>query len=185
MGDQQRDHELDDQGASRDGSRQDDLDHAPTASGGSSFDDGPPVGADDPLDGAPDDLYAKLNPRQQKAILALVTEPTIAKAAEQAGVSESTVHRWLLDDTFVRAHRRARRETFSQAIALAQRYTPLAVNNLAKIMSDPATAASARVSASCAILKFGRDSIELDDLAARLDNLERATQQSAAGRSWR
>ena len=82
-------------------------------------------------------------------ILALITEPTVARAAESAGVSESTVHRWLLEETFGKAFRRARRETFGQAIALAQRYTPLAVNNLAKIMNDLATAASARV-AGCA-----------------------------------
>ena len=74
---------------------------------------------DDSAGASNDDLYASLNPRQQKAIIALVTEPTIAKAAESAAVSESTLHRWLLDETFTKAYRRARRETFSQAIALA------------------------------------------------------------------
>jgi len=78
---------------------------------------------DQSLDGV-DDLYAKLNPRQHKAIIALVTEPTITKAAESAGVSESTVHRWMLDETFAKAHRQTRRETFSQAIALERPRNP-------------------------------------------------------------
>jgi hypothetical protein len=164
MEDQQRENELDDQSA---------LCDRP----------GSPV--DDPVGGAPDDLYARLTPKQQKGILALVTEPTIAKAAEQAGVSESTVYRWLQDETFLKAYRRARRDSFSQALTLTLRYAPLAVNALAKIINDLSIAASARVSASCAILKYGRDSIELDDLAARLDNLERATQSADHGRGWR
>jgi len=169
MEDEHDDEQIDDQAAARHGSAR------------SSDDDQAAASVDDHEDDQPqpdsDDLYAKLKPKQQRAILALITEPTVAKAAESAGVSESTVHRWLLDDTFAKAFRRARRETFGQAIALAQRYTPLAVNNLAKIMNDLATAASARVSAACAILKFARDSIELDDLQARIESLETAAAQ--------
>jgi hypothetical protein len=42
------------------------------------------------------------------------------------------------------------------------------------VMQDPATASAAKVSAAVAILKFSRESIELDDVASRLEALERA-----------
>lgn len=112
MEDQQGDEELDDQQSSRNGSPRPLRDDQAAGA----LDD---QSAEDT--GGEDDLYAKLKPRQQRAILALITEPTVARAAESAGVSESTVHRWLLEETFGKAFRRARRETFGQAIALAQR----------------------------------------------------------------
>lgn|GEM_PF-2260722 len=59
------------------------------------------------------------------------------KAAESCGVNERTLRRWLGDHKFRAAFRSARRQTFTQAMALTQRYTPMAVNMLAKVMTDP------------------------------------------------
>ncbi|MFG0241673.1 MAG: hypothetical protein ACF8R9_05595, partial [Phycisphaerales bacterium JB054] len=64
------------------------------------------------------------------------------------------------------------RDAFNQAIALTQRYASLAVTTLAKIMADASAPNAAKVSAATAMLKFGRESIELDDLAARIETLE-------------
>ena len=55
---------------------------------------------------------------------------------------------------------------------------PHAVNTLAKIMADATAPHSARVSAASATLKFSREAIELDDLAARVEALEHATAKS-------
>lgn len=113
-----------------------------------------------------------LTPEQEGAIAGLIAQPTIAKAAEAAGVGERTVYRWLRDDKFRAAYRNARRQVFSQAIALCQRYTPVAVQVLAKVMTDPAANNAAKVAAASAVLKFGRESIELDDLVERIERLE-------------
>ncbi|MFN0010146.1 MAG: hypothetical protein ACKVS8_00730 [Phycisphaerales bacterium] len=110
--------------------------------------------------------------KREKAILALLNEPTIARAAESAGVGQRTLYAWMKQPAFMRDYRFARREMFSHAISLTQRYAPMAVNTLAKIMGDATATHAARVSASAAILKFSRDSIELDELAQRLDALE-------------
>jgi hypothetical protein len=80
---------------------------------------------------------------------------------------------------FSKAYRKARRESFAQAIAATQRYAPVAVQTLAKIMADPTLSASARVSAATGLLKFSRESIELDDLATRVDDLEKSMKQEA------
>jgi hypothetical protein len=115
-----------------------------------------------------------LNPRQEKAIVALLAEHTVEKAAKAAGVGERTLYRWLDDPVFSSVYRKWRREAFGQAIALTQRYAPLAVNTLAKVMSDPSAPSSAKVSAATTLLRFAREGVELDDLAARVEALEQA-----------
>ena len=120
-----------------------------------------------------------LSANQEKAIVALLHEPTIAKAAETAGVGERTLHRWLdQDQNFAKAYRKARREAFAHAIALTQHYAPHAANTLAKIMADATAPHTSRVSAASTLLKFARESIELDELVARIDALEQATEQA-------
>lgn len=109
---------------------------------------------------------------QERAILALLNEPTVAKAAAAVGVNESTIYRWLREPAFTKAYRDARRDAFKHAISLTQKYTPHAVQTLVKVMADPAAGHSAKVSAATALLKFSRESIELDDLAQRIEHLE-------------
>src|SRR5262245_61430787 len=102
---------------------------------------------------------------QERAILALVSEPTVRKAAEAAGIREPTMYRWMKEPEFAKAYREARRESFRHAIAMTQRYAPAAIQTLMKVMQDPQAAHSAKVSAAGLLLKFSRESIELDDLA--------------------
>ena len=43
---------------------------------------------------------------------------------------------------------------------------------LAKMLSDTSAPHAAKVSAATALLRFGREGIELDDVAARVEELE-------------
>ncbi|QKK09753.1 MAG: hypothetical protein HND58_17345 [Planctomycetota bacterium] len=114
-----------------------------------------------------------LTPQQEQAIIGLINETSVAAAARASGVGQRTLHQWINDDKrFMVAYRAARRQAFDQAIALTQRYASLAVTTLAKVMADASAANAAKVSAATAMLKFGRESIELDDLAARIETLE-------------
>jgi hypothetical protein len=123
---------------------------------------------------------------QEKAIVALVGEGSVAAAARTAGCGERTLHRWLKEDALFRAEfKRCRRESFSHAVSVAQRLAPVAIATLGRIMMDSTAPQSARVGAACALLRFGRDSVELDDLAERIDTLEDrvvAEQDGEAGR---
>ena len=92
-----------------------------------------------------------------------------------AGVNERTLRRWTRAPVFRSAWLRARRESFGQAIGLTQRYAPVAVATLVKVMNDTGAAASAKVTAAAVLLKFGREGIELEDLAERVDALERGS----------
>lgn len=119
-------------------------------------------------------LVQQVSARQERAIVALLNNPTVSAAAKESGVAERTLHTWLRQAPFLAAYRFARRESFSQAIALTHRYAGHAVQTLAKIMTDAAAPYTARVQAAVAILRFGREGIELEDLAARVDALEEA-----------
>ncbi len=118
-----------------------------------------------------------LSQKQERTIVALLHEPTVLKAAQTAKINERTIYRWLDEPAFGNAYRKARREAFGHAIALTQRYAPLAVNTLAAIMSDKDAPTHSRVTAASTLLKFGREGIELDDLAARLEALEYAAEE--------
>ena len=119
----------------------------------------------------------KISTSQQRAILALLVEPSVASAAVKAGVGERTLHRWMRLKHFSEEYRYARREAFCQAIALTQRSSAAAVATLLRIMHDPKATASARVSAASHVLKFARESIELDDLVSRIESLEMISEE--------
>ncbi len=124
-----------------------------------------------------------LTAAQHHAVMALLTEPSIAKAARTAGVGERSLHRWLRESAFMAEYRRARREAFSQAIGLTQRASASAVATLLKIMHDASATANARVAAASQVLKFARESIEVDDLAGRIEKLEGAAVEGEGGGS--
>jgi hypothetical protein len=117
---------------------------------------------------------------QMKALEALLQEPTLSRAAALAGVNERSVRRWLEEPGFKRTLLAARREGFAQAIGLTQKYAPVAVATLVKVMNDASSSASAKVTAAGVLLKFGREGIELDDLAERVEMLERSAKEDGA-----
>lgn len=132
-----------------------------------------------PADTTAAELQAGLDDKQSEALVALLHEPTIARAATQVGIHERTLRRWLEEPTFKQAYHTARREAFGHAVGLLQRYAPVAVNTLVKVMTDERTPPGVKVAAAAILLKFGREGIELDDLAQRLELLERAADTTA------
>ena len=114
----------------------------------------------------------KLTRKQENAIAALLSEPTLPAAADKVGVNEVTLWRWLHRSDFLEAYRSARREVVSQATAQLQRVSMVAVSTLAKIMVDPEAPASARVAAARITLDMAFRSVELEDLESRITALE-------------
>ena len=116
----------------------------------------------------------KLSRTQERAIAALLQQPTISKAAEVAGVAEVTLWRWLRLPAFQEEYRDARRQTVQQAIAQTQQITGAAVRTLAAIMVDTEAPAGSRVAAARAVLDTALKAVELEDMEARLVALEAA-----------
>jgi uncharacterized protein YggE len=116
---------------------------------------------------------AKLTPKQDALIAALLTSPTIQDAARTVGVSETTAHRWLrTDEAFTAVYLKARRQAVGQAIARLQQLSSGAVAVLAQVASDKQAPASARVAAASKILDTAIRAVELEDLESRITALE-------------
>jgi hypothetical protein len=96
----------------------------------------------------------KLTSRQEALIAALLTEPTYAKAAGKAGVSEATLYRWLVRPDFRSAYRQARRELVEAAIGRVQAGTGQAVETLVAVASKGRRDGD-RVRAAVALLDYG------------------------------
>ena len=112
--------------------------------------------------------------KREAAIAALLVAPTIAHAAQSAGLSESTLTRWLRDEGFLSAYRAAQRQALQQAIASLQAAAGVAVAVLRAVMLDRGASPAARVSAARSVLELAYKGAELADLEARLAAIETA-----------
>jgi hypothetical protein len=83
------------------------------------------------MNGLPKGHGAKTVAVRERAVAALMSEPTIARAAKRAGVNERTLRRWLAEDqAFKVAYATARRATFQDAMDRIQVVTARAVETL-------------------------------------------------------
>jgi hypothetical protein len=121
---------------------------------------------------------SKLGRKHEQAIAALMTQRNVDEAAKVAGIGARTLWRWLKNPEFQVAYQQARRTAFSQSIARLQQGGSAAATTLIKIMLDPKEPAAARVRAADCILSHGVRAIEIEDLAVRLDQLERTAEMS-------
>ena len=110
--------------------------------------------------------------KQDTAIGALLSRPTISAAAESVGVGESTLRRWLKDGDFLTAYRAVRMEAVSQAMGHLQGACSVAVLALTDVAQDVNCPAGARVSAARTVLELALKGVELEDLAVRVEELE-------------
>ena len=116
---------------------------------------------------------AGLGRKQEDAIAALLTQRSVEEAARTAGVGTRTLLRWLKTPEFDQAYREARRAAFTQSVARLQQASSAAATTLLKTMIDPGASASVRVRAAESILNHAAKAIEMEDLDARVAELER------------
>jgi hypothetical protein len=119
---------------------------------------------------------AKFGRKQEEAIAALLTQRNTEEAARAVGVSPKTLLRWMQVPEFDAAYREARRSAFRQSIARLQQASSAAVTTLLKVMVEPGTPPSTKVRAADSILDHSAKAIELEDIEARVAELERAAE---------
>ena len=120
----------------------------------------------------------KLSQRKQAAIIALVTQPTVAEAARVANVRPNTLGRWKKEPAFDAEWRAARSLGLDQAIARLQKISGAAVSALLKVMFDPASPPAAQLKAAETVLRYAKAAAELEHVEARLRELERTAAAS-------
>lgn len=116
---------------------------------------------------------SNFNRKKERALGALLTESTLGAAAKVAGISESTLWRWLKEQEFAEAYRELKREAVGQAVTRLQQISCQAVETLRTIMLNKKSPASVRVSAAKSIIEMAVKSVEIEDISRRLEELEK------------
>ena len=116
----------------------------------------------------------KFGRKKEEAIAALLAQRNVEEAARVAGIGVNTLWRWLRVPEFQLAYRAARREAFVQSIARLQQASGAAVSTLLKVMVDGNAPAASRVRAADCVLDHAAKAMEIEDLEARVSQLEHA-----------
>lgn len=124
------------------------------------------------------EISVNLSSKQEKAIMALLTESNMRQAAETAGVGESTLYRWLQEGEFNQAFKEARKKAFSQSLSCLQLAAATAVSTLKVIMENDEAPPSSRVTAAKAVIEMAHKAYELEDLSAELEEIKRFVEKS-------
>lgn len=115
-----------------------------------------------------------MTPKMQKALLALLSEPTKEKAAATAGITSKTLRKFLDDPEFQKEYRSAFSNMVSDAVRQAQKALSPALATLEEIMKDDEQNGQIRVSAARSLLEFSLKATEQLDILDRLTELEAA-----------
>ena len=125
---------------------------------------------------------AKFGHKMELAIAALLSHRNVEEAARAVEINPNTLLRWLKEPEFDAASREARRLAFSQSIARLQQASSAAVTVLLRIMADPNQPAASRVRAAEVVLERTARAIEIEDVSARVAELERLSRANSKQR---
>jgi hypothetical protein len=111
---------------------------------------------------------------REQAILALLTERSLERAAERCGVSERTLRRWQAEDTeFKAALESARTSMFRAGLNRVQTLVGRAVDTLEDLLDAMETPA-VRLGAARTVVELGIHQHEMDAILRRLGEIEAA-----------
>ncbi len=113
-----------------------------------------------------------LSPKQYAALAALLKDPSIPKAAKAAGVTVTTVYRWMGQNSFASELRRLEGELLTgigrRLLALGDQAQMAVSDGL-----EPRQAINARLRAAEIVFGHGAKLAELTDIIRRLEEIER------------
>jgi len=105
------------------------------------------------------------------------------EAAHAVKITPRTLYRWLDEPKFEKAYLKARRKAYRQCTARLQQASNAAASSVLKVMVDPNEPGSTRLRAADMVLSYATKAIEIEDLDARLSEVERAREAELAGRN--
>ncbi len=124
----------------------------------------------------------ELTPKQQRTIIALLSSRNLGAACKQAGVSRTTLSRWLEDPTFKEALSKARGEAIRETTIALIGCREMALEVLQNLMSNGTSESIRRQTAIDwlnMLLRFN----DLSDIEARITRLEAEQQERNKAKS--
>ena len=118
-------------------------------------------------------MNEQLTFRQQRAVESLIVCTSIRSAAKHAQVGERTLFRWLQEDEFQSAVRRARQLSLTQLATHMQHMADRAVGTLREVMEDN-KASAARYS-----MEMYYKASTLEDIMERLTTMDKRQKAEA------
>ena len=115
-----------------------------------------------------------LSQRQQRALVALLEQPSKAAAAQAAGVSPRALRSYLADPVFAAELQRLRDEQIGDAAQRGRQSMSAAVDALRTVMDDESQNGQTRVQAARSILEYTLRLDERENVLRRLDELEKS-----------
>ena len=123
----------------------------------------------------------KLRPKQEEAIVALLSNRSVEDAARAVKTAPRTLYRSLNEPQFDKAYRKARRAAFGHSTARLQQASGAAVSAVLKVMVDPGTSGSTRLRAADIVLAHAAKAIEIEDIEARVTETGAITRRIEVG----
>jgi hypothetical protein len=112
-----------------------------------------------------------LSAKQELALQAVISHPTLKAAASAAGVSEATLWRYKQDPEFSRRLRDAQREAVDHAVLRLQRVSGDAVTVLHDLMMKEDAPVAARITAARTVIDYSLRSVEIEGLRKQIEEL--------------
>jgi len=114
-----------------------------------------------------------LDSRKTRALSAMLGSRSVEEAANLAGVSTTTIFRWLREDEqFQAEYRKSSSHLMEVALRRLKQICGVAIETLASIMADGEATASSRVTAARTTLELTLKIDEHRDLVDRIERLE-------------
>jgi hypothetical protein len=112
--------------------------------------------------------------RQEKALIALLSASSLARAAEMAGITEKTLRNWMARREFAEEYRKRRMQLVEAAIGSLQAASSLAVDALVRNLNCGRPASE--IAAANSLLERSLGGVEMFDLIQRIGALEERLQ---------
>lgn len=119
-----------------------------------------------------------MTPKKQKALLALLTNPTKERAAAAAGITSKTLRGYLEDPEFQAEYKRAFAGMVEDATRQAQQAIAPALSTPREVVEDSSEGPQFRISAARSLLEYSLKLTEQNDILSQLQELEAAVKHS-------
>ena len=113
-----------------------------------------------------------MNQKQTALLQALLTEPTITKAAERAGISRAAAYKYMHDEEFKANLEKQKQEVLDSVTTYLQGQLTTCSEELMGIAKDRSNSPQVRINAIAIVFQNARSFIEQESIIKRIAALE-------------